>query len=526
VATPDDARGDRSGSPRARFRAAAWAWATAAVVAALCALAAWRRWRFLDGSPYPMGVDGYYYAVQLRSLLDHGHLVWPAAPLAFWLMAPAAALAGPIAGAKLGALAGGPAYLLGRRLGGGRAPGLIAATAVTAAAGSFYLSVEFVKQGVGVTVALTALVLLARALERPTRGRLAAAAAGVVAAVLTHKVAAGLVVVAGLPAALVELRARGRLGRRRLIRAGLALAGLVALAAVAGALWPARFVAPRDLALGGGLLSGPTRWGAPALDLGPGHVLWMGHEALIAGMAALGLGAAWLALRSSVADRPGRPTDRPGRPADRAMAAALAGLGLVVALPWLDVGDAQGLAFRLRLIAFVPLALVGAAALGAAVRAIPLRPAERATALIALAAAWLAIQPATRPEGVIRTHPAMAAAVRALDGVVPPGGVVVTTERHIAFMASWYARVPVALDPATVAPARRWRLMPLAFIGARSPLDRALMAARLRPDLSPPRGLHPDHPDGLVLVPEATWAWVLGQLPPPVRRHYAAWHTI
>ena len=52
------------------------------------------------------------------------------------------------------------------------------------------------------------------------------------------------------------------------------------------------------------------------------------------------------------------------------------------------------------------------------------------------------------------------------------------------------------------------------------------MAARLRPDLSPPRGLHPDHPNGLVLVPEATWRWVLDQLPPRVRRYYAAWHTI
>ena len=134
-----------------------------------------------------------------------------------------------------------------------------------------------------------------------------------------------------------------------------------------------------------------------------------------------------------------------------------------------------------------------------------------------IAAAILMIQPARREEGVVRAHPAMVAAVRALDGVVPTGDTVVVSERHIAFMAAWFARVPVALDPSTVEPAHRWRLMPLAFVGNGSPLDRALMAARAQPTLVPPRGLHPRHPDGLVLVPEATWEWVLAQLAPKPR---------
>ena len=233
---------------------------------ALCALAAWRRWRFLDGSPYPMGVDGYYYAVQLRSLLGHGHLVWPAAPLAFWLMAPAAALAGPIAGAKLGAAvlgaprrrAGVPARAPARRRARAR-PGSRRPWSPPAA-GSFYLSVEFVKQGVGVTVALAALVVLARALERPTRGRIAAAAAGRDRRRADPQGRAGLVAWSGCRRRRSSSAPAGRLAGRRLIRVGLAGAAVVALAGVAGALWPSGFVASATWP-SAAVCSGPTPGG-------------------------------------------------------------------------------------------------------------------------------------------------------------------------------------------------------------------------------------------------------------------------
>ena len=67
--------------------------------------------------------------------------------------------------------------------------------------------------------------------------------------------------------------------------------------------------------------------------------------------------------------------------------------------------------------------------------------------------------------------------------------------------------------------------MPLAYIGDHSPLDGALLAARRQPALAPPIGLHPRHPDGLVLVAEPTWEWILAQLPPGDRAHYARWPT-
>jgi hypothetical protein len=494
-------------------RAGAWL-----IALAMCAWSAWSRWRYLDASPYPLGVDGYFYAGQLRALLEHGGLQWPASPLAFWLMAPLAALTDPIVGAKLGAAllgaaAGVPAYLLGRRLGGSRAAGLLACAVVTASAGSFYLSVEFVKQGVGVTVALTALVAIARALEAPGRTRLAVAAAAVIATAATHKLAAGLVAVIAVPAVLVELRARGRLDARHLRPVALVGAGLVAVAIVLGALFPQRFLAARDLQLAGRVLGGPARWSLPALDLGD-HLLWIGHDAVIAAAAALALIGAVVAVRRASTVRP----------AERALALAFAGLALIIALPWLDVGDPQGLGFRLRLVAFVPAGLAAAAALGALAAYVPAR--ARDPMLAAFAAVWFLAQPPTRDEGVVRAHPAMIAAIRALDGVVPHGDVVIATERHVAFMTAWYVRVPVALDPASVPRARRWRLLTLYFVGDGSPLDRALEAARAQPHLIPPRGLHARHPDGLVLVAEPTWDWVLAQLPVKSRAWAQAWHTI
>ncbi|HTJ43545.1 MAG TPA: glycosyltransferase family 39 protein [Kofleriaceae bacterium] len=492
-------------------------WLTGAAVALLCALSAWRRFRFLDSSPYPMGIDGYFYADQLRSILEHGHLNWPAPPLAFWLMAPFAALTDPIVGAKLGAailgaLGGVPAFLLGKRLGGSRAAGLAACAILTASAGSFYLSVEFVKQGVGVTIALAALCVIAKTLERPSRAWIAASAACVLATWLTHKSAAGMVVVVALPAIAIELRAR-----ELLVRAANAAGGAHALVVIAGLVFPDRFLALGDLRLVAGLFGERARWELPAIDFGD-HALWIGHEALCGAIAVAALAAVTI-----VTPRPQAIVIRPSS-RERAFTYAFAALAIVIAIPWLDVVDPQGLGFRLRLIAFVPFALVAAAALGAIAELIPMREARWLPALAALG--WLAVQPPARDEGVVRAHPALVAAVRALDGTVPSGDMIVTTERHIQFMTVYYTRIPTALDPALVPRAHRWRLMPLAFIGSGSPLDHALLDARRALDVPPPRGVHPRNPNGLVLVAEPTWEWVLDHLPPKTRAWAKAWHTI
>ncbi|MEO7734117.1 MAG: glycosyltransferase family 39 protein [Kofleriaceae bacterium] len=503
-----------------------------AIPCALVALAGWsfaQRWQLLASSPFPLGVDGYFYPLQLRALLAHGTLAYPASPLAFYLLAPFAALSDPITGAKLGAALLGaaiafPAYGVGARLGAGRGAGLIAAVLATTSVGSAYLTIEFVKNGIGLTVALTALWLALRAIEAPTRARLAAAVAGLVGAYATHKMAAALVGGVGIPAALAALADRGVLRGRRLIYA---IAG--AIAAVAGvlvvsALAPHRLLSIEDAGLWHGLWSATPAWTAPAQTRASGDLV-LGHDAVLgAGLAV----AAFVAfgLRARALGR--QPTDRhPAhvRPAGAITAASwpILVLAIAIGLPFLAVSDPQGLGFRLRLAAFVPAAL--AAAILA--RAVLGRAAHRDAVLAALAAVLAFLrQPTAALEGVVYTHPALVSAAEALTGRVPPGMTLIVPERHIAFLVAWYTRAPVALGPDGIAPALRGRLLPLHFIGAGGALDRALIAARAEPSLVPPLGVHPLHPNGLVLVTEPTWIWALAQLPPADRAYFAAWPTI
>lgn len=496
--------------------------ADALVAAALAALVAWSfatRWAILTASPFPIGVDGYFYPVQLRALLSSGHLAYPASPLAFWLMLPLAAVTDPITGAKLGAALFGaliaiPAYGVAAQLTRSRGAGLVAAVVATTSAGSLYLSVEFVKNGVGLTIALTALWLVLRACEQPARRRVIAAVVMIVAAVLTHKMAAALVIALAIPAAILEAVARGTLrGRRLLLLLGaLAVAGVVALAL--GLAFPERFLSPADLALAGDLFSRHAHWTAPALATSR-VTLGMAHEPLLGGL----LGALALALTR-------RAPPEPGRAAAGLVARATAVLAIGIAVPWLDAGDAQSLAFRFRIIAFVPLALCAAIAAARAAQAIS-KYRELALAAVALCMIDRGTRAIAvgehRVEGEVVTHPALVTGLYALARHVPPGATVVCPERHIAFMAAWYAGAHTSLTPRGVT--EPLRLLPLAWIGAGSPLDDALLAARAAPGVPPPIGGHPSHPNGLVLVPDATWSWILLHEPAGALERWGYWPT-
>jgi hypothetical protein len=496
---------------------------------ALVALVGWsfsQRWQLLSASPFPLGVDGYFYPIQLRALLDHGALRYPASPLAFYLMAPLAAATDPITGAKLGAALFGaaiawPAYGVGARLGGGRGAGLVAAVIATTSVGSAYLTVEFVKNGIGLTVALAGLWLALRAADRPTRGRVAAALAGVAAAYATHKMAAVVVVVVAVP---IAIAGAGRVRGRRLgYLVGGAL-GLGALALVLGAAFPQRFLSAGDARLVTGLVAAPPRWAAPALAL-PNGELQLGHDALVGWLLAGVALAAWPLRARIAAAVPARWRVEPSpRPASAAAAAwAVVGLALAIGLPVLAVSERDGLGFRLRIAAFVPAALCAAIV----ARAVLGRYVHRDAALAALAVALALVrQPGDRIEGSITTHPALVTAAQALNGQLPAGATLIVPERHIAFMIAWYTGAEVALRPDKVPRARRYRVLPLHFIRAGSPLDRALLAARAEPGLVPPLGVHPRHPNGLVLVAEPTWDWVVGQVPAADRARLLAWPTI
>lgn len=566
-----------------------WACGITVALAALVAWSFWQRWTMLSASPFPVGVDGYFYPIQLRALLAHGALAYPASPLAFYLLAPFAALSDPITGAKLGAAVYGavvavPAYGVGARLGGGRGAGLVTAALATTSVGSAYLTAEFIKNSVGLTVGLAALWLALAAADRPTRRRITAALIGLAAAWATHKMAAVLVVAVAIPAGIAGATAHGRLRGRRLIYAvGGIVAAVLAVLAI-GAVFPHRFVSPGDARLLRGLFSTPAHWGDPALVTASGELV-VGRDALLGLLASLTATAAVLAARrgsragvagpraatgttGSPADpraaepattspptpvpaargaSAARPTaapaatdrDRPPAPPLRrdpvALAAAwpILALAIVIGLPWLSVDDADGLGFRLRIAAFVPAALSVAVLIRAATPVLGKLGAGRVRGAVRdLVLAGLALilvigrQPPVRLAGEIVTHPALVSAALALRGRVPANATLIVPERHIAFLVAWYTGAPIALRPDAVPPARRYRLLPLHFIRAGSSLDRALIAARGEPALIPPLGLHPGHPNGLVLVAEPTWSWLLDQLPPADRAHYAAWPTI
>lgn len=477
------------------------------VAGALVLLAGWTfrdRWQFLTASPYPTGVDGYWYAVQLRSILGGDGLYYPAAPLSLWLMAPLAALSDPFTGAKLGAALASAAlplavYPLGRRIGGSRATGLLAAVIVATSAGSFYLATEFVKNAVALPIAMAALVAAARALERPGRRRAALAAALVLATGLAHSLALAFAVAALAPPLAVAALERGR-------TRALAMAA-AALAAAAGLL------AWREGDLLAGLFAAEPDWALPALRIG-GRALLFRHEVAIAGaVGLLALAAAVLARRVAAL-----ASQVPRR--GRAFGLGPAAWALAFALPWIDASDPEGLAFRVRLLSFLPLAL--AAPLLCAHALARLDATWRMTAVMLLTGMAL-YRPGRYEAPVVRADPDLAAAVAAARGRVPPGDVIVSPERHLVFMTVWYTGVETRLDPASVPAARRWRLVAMSYMS--EALVRALDRARAEPGVRPPISLHRGNPNGLVLLPEATWEWLLARLPPDEARAYRAWPT-
>ena len=507
----------------------------ALALAGLVTLSFAERWAMLNQSPFPVGVDGYFYPVQLRALLETGSLQYPAAPLALWLMAPLAALTDPITGAKLGAALFGalvalPAYGVGARLGRCRGAGLVAAVLATTSAGSAFLTIEFVKNGIGLTVLLTALWLLLRALEKPTPTRIALAVVGAVLAVLAHKMAAAMLVVFAVPAIVAAAAAHGKLRGRRLLYTIALVAGLPILLLALGTAFPKRLPSLGEFDLGAALFASDSHWLAPAL-VTRNATLTFGHEALVGAILGI-VGAAVLAGRSAI-DRVTLPASIVGEPPRRAfpgetaIACTVIAFAIAIAWPRLDVTDAQGLGFRLRVAAFIPMALA-AAIIGGRVLA---RIKHRDYILAVVALVLATRTPGHRDEGRIQAHPAMVASIYALSNhvrgeraEVPPTDTIIVPERHIVFMVAWYTRANVRIRPEAVAPAHRWRLMPLAWTGMGSALDKALLEARDGP--RPPLGLHPRHPNGIVLVHESTYQRVLDSLPADIRAFWLRWRTI
>ena len=462
-------------------RETVWVVALACALAGLVAAAAWARYGLLSAWPEPVGVDGYWYAVQLRSLLEEGRTADPALPAALWFLVPFAAALGPIGGLKLGAAIGVSlhsltAFALGRALARSSAAGLVAAAVVATSPGSIYLTTEFVKQGIALTLLAGFLAALALARERPNRGTIALAAAAGVAAALSHKLAFAIALGALGAVLVAEVRRRPRERRwlAALVALGLATAGFLA---VTRARWL-------------GLVGGDAELTLPALRFPSGVALRFGHEAALAAAVAVALVGLELARRRR----------HSGPLAGSPVGWTLVGLALATALPWLAVDDPDGIGFRLRLSAHLALAPLAGVLLAALLR----DRRKRAAGALAVAVALVAMRPLAREEGVVRPNPALVAAAARVAADLPPDAEIVSPDRLVAFLLTWQTRRPARTRPRDGAlGARTWRVVPAAWLDAES-------AAALPPG-------------PLVAVTEATWRATLSRLTPAARRRWDEW---
>ncbi len=464
-------------------RETVWVVALATAAAAgLAAAAAWARFALLDAYPEPVGIDGYWYAVQLRSILEKGRTADPTLPAALWILAPFAAALGPIAGLKVGAaiavsLHALTAFALGRALARSSAAGVVAAALVATSPGSIYLTTEFVKQGIALALLAGFLAALVAARERPGRRRIAIAVATGVAAALAHKLAFAIALAAAGAVIGAELRRRSRPRRW--------LAALAAVAVTAAGF----LVVTRARWLG--LLSADAEPSLPALRFPSGVALRFGHEAAAGAAVALALVALELAAR-----RARRSGPLGGSP----VGWTLVGLALFTALPWLAVDDPDGIGFRLRISSHLALAPLAGLLLVALVR-----DGRRAAAAgLAVAVLLVAARPLAREEGVVRPNPALVAAAARVTAGLPTGAEIVTPDRQVAFLLMWQGRRPARTRPHDGAlGGRTWRVLPAAWLDAAS--------ARVLP------------PGDLAALPEADYQAALARLPPDARRRWDEW---
>jgi hypothetical protein len=299
---------------------------------------------------------------------------------------------------------------------------------------------------------------------------------------MAHKVAFALVLAAVAAVALDQGR---RAGRRRASR--------IALAAVAAA--AALFLAAtRDRWIG--FLTADADLSLPALRFPSGVALRFGHEVAAGAAVALAL----IALHLQRLRRGGPTILSP-------IGWTLAALALFTALPWLAVGDPDGIGFRLRISAHLALAPLAGLLLVQLVR----EPRTAAVAAAIITAAVVVLRPFASEEGVVRATPVQVAAARAAAAMLPRDAEIVAPDRQVAWLLTWESGRPARTRPCEGALGpRTWRVLPDAWLDAES--ARALAA-------EPMAG----GPGGFRLVRETRYRAMLERLSPETRRRWDGW---
>ncbi|MBZ4373865.1 hypothetical protein [Corallococcus sp. AS-1-6] len=487
---------------------------SALAVSGLFIWSGFARASFLLQSPHPMGVDGYYYAIQLRSLAEDWRLFYPSLPLCFVWLLPFSLLSDPIIGTKLGAAiataaAVFPVNALARRFTGDRGAGLVAATLVAISAQSRFLSTEFVKQGVGLTLAAGTWALLGASLDRPSKGRFALALGLLSLTALTHRFAFCVALFVTLPVFVTWVcqTVDWKADRRSLLLLG----GTVAVSVGVGVIWRLSF--GNDFVVMSKLFQMKPDWSFATLALPGAPPLVFHHEVRWAAVASL--------LTLGLSSSPGAARASPLRGHVVAFRAGFVSLALFVAVPWLDISNAEGPAMRLRLVAFLPLAICAALVFRQCLGR--LTPSVRLIvgAIMAVGLPWI---PTARHEGTVTTAPSRVMAMKELAAKLPADSLVVTTERQLAFMVTWYARAPAQRAiPALLNPDRTFRLIPSNALEPDMALALAARRKRATGVDACPQDLLPSRPGSLTLLQEQIYQSLTHSLPLESQMYWQAW---
>jgi hypothetical protein len=423
----------------------------------------------------PAGVDGYYYLLQVRSLLEGQGFVHRDFPLAFAWLALGALVFGLVDGIKIATAAASacavvPMFFLAHRLTGRTAAGVLAAVCVASSSGLLNLAAGWNKQALGVTLALGTAAVAASGLD--TRGRRTGALLLLIACALCHATALGLVLVFAAPVWVLTLPPRRRVA---VLGAGLALA--VALV-----------VRVRLLA---GLFRGRSCLGE--------HIV---AEVGLGFLAALALVIGWFLIRR------GRAIGEPLG----AQAWLIGPLASALVLPWLRCENDVALAVRLEVMGFVPMALAVAVAAAWLVRRLG-TPLASAALLLAAAAIAYALPPFWTARPPIAPPPVAECASLLRD--VPAEALIIADDRAIAFAIEYEThRSTRVTEPRRIDPALTYRLV----TGLPDPRAFTEFQRRVPEGLRPPRRCR-----FAVVFEERTWRAYLESLTAEKRAAAALW---
>jgi len=198
--------GDTFGGLRAA-RLWRWEWLLAVVLAAGAARDAW----VLTRSAVALGIDGYYYVLQVERLRDYGHFYYPTrTPLILYLLYGVSLLTGDaltavkLCGVFLHALLCLGVYAVLFAATGRKWPGVLGSALAAAAGLHVYLITEFINSLGALTLLVWSAWGAIRAFQTGVKRWFALSASLLAAAFLSHRVALSLVLVVTVSALLAR----------------------------------------------------------------------------------------------------------------------------------------------------------------------------------------------------------------------------------------------------------------------------------------------------------------------------------